>query len=165
MKNYQLILKKILYKYCLQIYENCFKVILDKDKLYIKFYNSEFIDSKFTNNISIDIIEKIPISIDNVIIIKTIILEHFDNSFIKKLENISGKYIVNNTNNKDMIRIKMIKDIFDKFDIDKLYILISHTSDMHTFNYFISYNYKKIISTYSVLFIFVFILYLNSTIL
>lgn len=165
MENYQLILKKILYKYCLDIFENCFKIILDKDKLYIKFYNSEFIDSKFTNNISIDIIEKIPINISNVIVIKTIILEHFDNSFIKKLENISGKYIVNNVNNRDMIRIKMIKDIFDKFNIDKLYILISYTSDMHTFNYFISYNYKKIISTYSVLFIFVFILYLNSTIL
>lgn len=165
MKNYQLILKKLLYKYCLKIYENCFKIILDKDNIYIQFYNSKFISSKFINSISIDIIEKIPISIDNVIIIKTIILEHFDNNFIKKLKNISGKYIVNNTNDRDMIRIKMIKDIFDKFDIDKLYILISHTSDMHTFNYFISYNYKKIMSTYSVLFIFVFILYLNSTIL
>ena len=165
MENYQLILKKILYKYCLDIFENCFKIILDKDKIYIKFYNTKFINDKFKNNINIDIIEKIPINISNVIVIKTIILEHFDNSFIKKLENISGKYIVNNTNNRDMIRIKLIKDIFNKFDIDKLYILISHTSDMHTFNYFISYNYKKIISTYSVLFIFVFILYLNSTIL
>ena len=165
MENYQLILKKILYKYCLDIFENCFKIILDKDKIYIKFYNTKFINDKFKNNISIDIIEKIPINISNVIVIKTIILEHFDNSFIKKLENISGKYIVNNTNNRDMIRIKLIKDIFNKFDIDKLYILISHTSDMYTFNYFISYNYKKIISTYSVLFIFVFILYLNSIIL
>jgi hypothetical protein len=165
MKNYQLILKKILYKYCLQIYENCFKIIFDKDKLNIKFYNSEFINDKFMNNISIDIIEKIPISIQNVIVIKTIISEHFDSNFIKNLENISGKYIIKNTNDRDIIRIKMIKDIFDKFNIEKLYILISHTSDMHTFNYFVSYNYKKIISTYSVLFIFVFILYLNSTIL
>lgn len=165
MENYQLILKKILYKYCLNIFENCFKIILNKNKLYINLVNIEFINDKFINNISIDIIKNIPISINNVIVIKTIISEHFNNNFIKKLKTISGKYIVNNTNNIDMIRIKMIKDIFDKFDINKLYILISHTSDMHTFNYFISYNYKKIISTYSILFIFVFILYLNSTIL
>jgi hypothetical protein len=164
MENYELLLKKILYKYGLDIYTKCFNIIYKDNTVTIIFNKNklENIIHNIIDNIAVEVIKSLPININNIDLLKIILKEHFNIKLVNNINNISGKYKVK-TKNTDIIRKNIILKIFKSFNINQLYIKIMYISDTNSFTYFLNYYRESIISTYGVLIIFIFLSYYSYT--